>query len=127
MITVQKERELTRHPETTQYSVWISIKEDDNETEFIYIFSHLYRAWFLKTDEEVLEFVNKLIDWHLSGIIATQLENNKTIFDNIRYRFVFQITKEINEDNRIGFTDDKSEDTKIQSFYYSNPDDVLSF
>ncbi len=126
MITIQKEREIKRHPSTSQYSCWINLTENWKETEFIYIFSHPFREWFMKTDEEILTFIDKIIGWNIENLLSLQYQNNKSIFDNIRYRFVFQISKDINNENRVAFTSDISDDDKIVSFYFSKPEDDIS-
>lgn len=127
MITIQKDIEITRHPATSQYSIWISIKEDKKETDIIYIFSHVFRAWFLKTDEEVLEFIRKNIDTHLSHLMDIQSHKNKSIFDNIRYRLVFQISDDISDENTIGFTGEKEDENKIKSYYFQSTEDSVIF
>ena len=125
MTTIQKEREITKHHSTSQYSVWIKINEDAQETEFIYIFSRVFRAWHMKTDTEILKFIDDIIDWHIAKINEYQKQNNQSIFNFIRYRFVFLI--DTSKDNNIGFTGNKSEDVKIKSFYFSNPNEAKDF
>lgn len=98
-------------------------KEWEQKTELIYIFTNRFRTQNMKTNKEILDFIDNTIDWYISKISDFQLQNNWSIFDFNIYRFVFWLDK-TNDNKIIGLNSNKSDNDKIKSFYFSSPDDA---